>query len=219
MKEALRKRRLLNVGRLTYSMGLMLAAEVSQARWYWQALSRYNASKGFKFRLVNWASPSMDLWGASGSTLSSRQELDILQLSLPTLLRLEDRNSMGYGLETRLPFLDYRVIEMALALPARLKIAKGYGKWALRRISEGVVPDSIRLTRKKRGFDVAQSWVERGIGASLRRRLHENRNALSAHLRPGIDLDRELSIAALARDGNLLDEALMLAWLAQPVRI
>jgi asparagine synthase (glutamine-hydrolysing) len=125
---------------------------------------------------------------------------------------------MGHGLETRLPFMDYRLVELALALPARLKIAKGFGKWALRSIDKGIVPDFIRLNRKKRGFDVTQSWIEGGIGASLRARILDNRHALAGYLKPHQQIEQHLTDTALAKDKNLLDEALMLAWLVKPVR-
>jgi asparagine synthase (glutamine-hydrolysing) len=168
--------------------------------------------------LLNWTSKSEDLWGGSERTLSGRQIDDVLQWSLPTLLRYEDRNSMGYGVESRLPFMDYRLLELAVALPARLKIRNGYGKWVLRKMTAGVVPDIVRLNRKKRGFDVTQAWVREGIGAHLRRTIGDNRSAVSDHLQRGIDLNRMLSDEALSNDSNLLDEALMLAWLTKPVR-
>ncbi|MEN3365915.1 MAG: hypothetical protein V7606_3189 [Burkholderiales bacterium] len=208
-----------NVVRFLYSLGLMLAHEASNAREYWQHLHRYRDNSGPGFRLLDWQPAAEDLWGGADLSLSGRQIQDIQKWSLPTLLRYEDRNSMGYGVESRLPFMDYRLVELALALPARLKIHNGYGKWALRKITAGVVPDTIRLSRKKRGFDVTQDWVEKGIGAAVRSLVFDHRSALSGYLQSGVDLDGLLSDAALARDGNLLDEALMLAWLVQPVRL
>ncbi|SFK49754.1 asparagine synthase (glutamine-hydrolysing) [Rhodanobacter glycinis] len=201
-----------------WSLGLMLLHEARQARMYWQGLSRYSNRRPFEFQLLDWQSPAINLWGDGGTALSVRQIEDVQRWSIPSLLRYEDRNSMSHGLETRLPFMDYRLVELALALPARLKIAKGFGKWALRSIDKGTVPDFIRLNRRKRGFDVTQSWIEGGIGASLRRRIQDHRGALAAHLKPKLDIDRHLTNERLSNDRNLLDEALMLAWLAEPVR-
>lgn len=217
-RDALNKRDIGNVVRLVYSLGLMLLHEVAQARMYWQSLGRYNNKADFEFSLLDWQPTSVNLWGSVGGTLSDRQMDDIQQWSIPSLLRFEDRNSMGHGLETRLPFMDYRLVELALALPTRLKIAKGYGKWALRRITAGVVPDLVRLNRKKRGFDVTQSWIEGGIGASLRARIHDNRSALAPYMKKKVNYNHALSDAALAQNRNLLDEALMLAWLVKPIR-
>lgn len=218
LREALNRREAKNALGLMTSFGIMMMHEASQARMYWENLNRYRPTGAAAFRLLAWEAAPENLWGSRHSTLSERQMEDVQQWSLPTLLRYEDRNSMGYGIESRLPFMDYRLLELALALPVRMKIRNGYGKWALRQMTAGSVPDSIRLARKKRGFDVTQAWVSEGVGASLRRMVFDARSRLSEHLRPEADLDRMLSDTALSGDGNLLDEALMLAWLSNPMR-
>lgn len=218
LREALIQREAKGALRLIYSLGLILAHEASQARMYWQNLDRYKGHNGTRFRLLDWDTSAENLWGDAHMSLSDRQVEDIQWWSMPTLLRYEDRNSMGYGVETRLPFMDYRLIEFALALPTRMKIANGYGKWALRSTVKGLVPDSIRLNRKKRGFDVSSNWVAHGIGASLRARIFSNSRALSGPLNSGADLDSLLSDASLSQHPELLDEALMLAWLVNPTR-
>lgn len=218
LREALHKRQPLLALHMLWSLGLMLVHEAGQARMYWENLDRYRNRKDAGLRLIDWNPAPENLWGAEHAGLSARQVDDVRQWSLPTLLRYEDRNSMGHGIESRLPFMDYRLVELALALPAQMKIGNGFGKWALRRVTASRVPDHIRLNRKKRGFDVTQAWVKEGIGESLRARVFDQRRALSVYLRPDADLDALLSDAALAGDPNLLDEALMLAWLAEPVR-
>jgi asparagine synthase (glutamine-hydrolysing) len=218
LREALHQRQGTGVIRLLYSLGVMLAHETSRARVYWQHRDRYLGTKSRDFKLLAWEPNTQNLWGGADMTLRKRQMADIEHWSIPTLLRYEDRNSMGYGVETRLPFMDYRMIEFALALPTRLKIANGYGKWALRQVGHSRVPDAIRLNRKKRGFDVTTDWIAQGIGAALRERIFSNRNALCGALKPGAQLDTLLSDEALVSDPTLLDEALMLAWLVAPVR-
>lgn len=220
LREALHRRDAKGALRLMYSLGLMLAHEASQARMYWQNLNRYKGGKSkAAFRLLDWEAGAHNLWGETGISLPDRQIEDIQQWSLPTLLRYEDRNSMGYGIETRLPFMDYRLIEFALALPARMKIANGYGKWILRGAAKGLVPDVVRLNRRKRGFDVTQNWVTQGIGASLRGCIFDHPTALQGALKTGGELDTLLSDESLARDPDLLDEALLLAWLVDPIRV
>jgi asparagine synthase (glutamine-hydrolysing) len=215
LREALHRREPGNALRLVWSLGLMLLHEAGQARMYWEHLGRYRSKAEAGFRLLDWQPAAHDLWGVE-RTLTGRQIDDVQLWSLPTLLRYEDRNSMGYGVESRLPFMDYRLVELALVLPSLLKIRNGYGKWALRAMTTGVVPDSVRLMRKKRGFDVTQAWIRDGIGECLRSMVLDNRCKLVGHLRPGADVDRLMSDASLASDSNLLDEALMLAWLARP---
>ncbi len=138
-------------------LALMLASEVPQARTYARFRHRYQdgAQEGDLFHpfLEGQGSPH---WLDDGEDLRGRQVRDVLATSLPTLLRYEDRNSMAHSVESRLPFLDYRLVEFAIALPSALKIRKGYGKWILRQALEGKVPRHIRLARRKRGFDVQQ---------------------------------------------------------------
>jgi asparagine synthase (glutamine-hydrolysing) len=217
-REIFRTREFLKAFDIVFSLGLMLFSELNAAPVYLGAINRYVASSNRRFRLLSWAVPDANLWGDSKSDLVSRQVEDILRWSIPSLLRYEDRNSMGYGVESRLPFMDYRLVEFAIALPWRLKINNGYGKWALRQIGEGLVPDFIRLKRRKRGFDVSQKWIKNGLGEILRERIDGCRGAVSQHLRLGVDIGVHLSDTALNSDSNLLDEALMLAWLAEPIR-
>jgi asparagine synthase (glutamine-hydrolysing) len=86
-----------------------------------------------------------------------RQVDDIYRFSLPTLLRYEDRNSMGNSMESRLPLMDYRLVEFGVALPEAVKLRRGYGKWIVREAMKGRIPESIRVARYKRGFDVSQT--------------------------------------------------------------
>jgi asparagine synthase (glutamine-hydrolysing) len=72
--------------------------------------------------------------------------------SLPALLQYEDRNSMAFSLETRLPFLDYRLVEYAFHLPLRKKILQGVTKVVLRDSMRGIVPEEIRKRMDKMGF-------------------------------------------------------------------
>ena len=217
-RRALHSRDFGESARLLYSLGLMLIHEAGAAGAYWRALGRYNNKGDGGFSLFDWMPASANLWGALGGSLVARQIEDVQRWSLPTLLRYEDRNSMGHGVESRLPFMDYRLVELALALPTRLKIRNGFGKWAVRKISDSVVPDFVRMNRKKRGFDVTQSWIDDGLGAILRERIDGNINALAPYLKTGLNIGRDLSDAALKNNANILDEAIMLAWLANPIR-
>ena len=218
-RHALHKRNIFDSLSLLYSLGLVLLNEVGSAKIYLQALKRYNKTTKNSFALLDWVPREANLWGEKDGSLSERQVADVMRWSIPSLLRYEDRNSMGHSVESRLPFMDYRLVELALALPTRLKIANGFGKYALRNIVNGLVPDFIRLNRTKRGFDVTQDWIKSGLGSSLRSRIFSSRDVLNKHLRTGVDLDRCLSDRALAANKNLLNEALMLAWLIKPIRL
>lgn len=88
------------------------------------------------------------------------QKLEITRTNLPVLLRYEDKNSMAHSIETRLPFLDYRVVEMALSLPGNSKIRDGWSKWVLRQAMDKRMPHSITWRKNKFGFEAPEHiWM------------------------------------------------------------
>ncbi len=96
----------------------------------------------------------------------------VQDVCLPHLLRYEDRNSMAFSIEARVPFTDFRIVEFAFsgALNGH-KISHGWAKWVLREAGKGLVPEDILWRRDKMGFGtpesdytqaLAQSWISRG---------------------------------------------------------
>lgn len=92
-----------------------------------------------------------------------REELlhSIEELSLPGLLRYEDRNSMCFSIESRVPFCNPKLAEFALALPNEYLVANdGVTKTVLRQAMRGVVPDPV-LDREKVGFATPErEWLQ-----------------------------------------------------------
>lgn len=81
---------------------------------------------------------------------------------LPALLQVEDRMSMAHGLESRVPFLDHRLIEFAATIPANVKFANGELKRLLRVAFSERLPAEIRERKDKMGFPVPlQVWLQR----------------------------------------------------------
>ena len=75
------------------------------------------------------------------------------------LLVKMDRATMANSLEARSPFLDHELMEFAARLPVSLKIAHGTGKYLLKAVGRGWLPDEI-LDRRKMGFGVPlASWL------------------------------------------------------------
>lgn len=85
---------------------------------------------------------------------------DITGYNLQPLLHYEDRNSMAFSIETRLPFLDYRLVEFVFSLPVEYKMKNGWSKYILRESMKGILPERVRLRRDKKGFTTPQrQWL------------------------------------------------------------
>jgi asparagine synthase (glutamine-hydrolysing) len=80
----------------------------------------------------------------------------------------QDQMSMAASIESRVPFLDHHLVELATALPPRMKLRGLTTKWILREAVKSLLPAAI-LTRKKMGFPVPFALWLRGSGAGLAR--------------------------------------------------
>lgn len=86
---------------------------------------------------------------------------DVWNTNLPALLRYEDRNSMAFSIEARVPFLDYRLVEFAFSMSADAHIKDGWTKILLRDAMKDLLPEKIRLRRDKEGYTTPQSrWLQ-----------------------------------------------------------
>lgn len=86
------------------------------------------------------------------TNLKKRLFEDIFKNSLQSLLRYEDRNSMKFSVEGRVPFLDFNLVRYVFSLPDEAIIKNGWNKYVLREGMQGVLPDLIRKRRNKIGF-------------------------------------------------------------------
>jgi asparagine synthase (glutamine-hydrolysing) len=98
----------------------------------------------------------------AGRALREQQRFALTVSPLPAYLHHEDRNSMAFSLEARVPFLDYRTVELGLALRASQLLRGGFAKDALRRAMQGIVPDAVLWRADKQGFTVDQTGWLRG---------------------------------------------------------
>lgn len=94
--------------------------------------------------------------------LAQRQWLDYSRFSVPYLTHYEDRASMAFGREVRLPFLDYRLVELMLNAPVASKLNAGWTKYSLRQAFAGWLPPEIVWRRDKQGFSMPQEEWLRG---------------------------------------------------------
>jgi len=143
--------------------------------------------------------------GTEGLTLLGSELWEVFSTrTLPKWLRMEDRMSMAWSIESRLPFLDYRLVEMAFNLPDDMKLRDGYTKFVLREAMKNRLPAHIVAEKRKRRFSSP-------YGRWLRQ---EWRPLLEDHLRGACrlqdhmdtrDLQRRLDLF-LAGEGKALDE-------------
>ena len=102
-----------------------------------------------------------------GERLRRHQHLLLTQRGLPELLRYEDRNSMAHSLEARVPFLDYRFVELVFALPASELMGRGETKSVLRRALGDLLPPVVARRRDKLGFVTPTARFLRGALGDL----------------------------------------------------
>ena len=97
-------------------------------------------------------------------SLKSIQDVCLYYLShhFQSLLRYEDRNSMAFSTESRLPFLDYRLVEFILSLKVDQRFRKNQTKWVLRESMRGINIDEILSRKDKIGFATPEkNWSKR----------------------------------------------------------
>lgn len=108
--------------------------------------------------------PSTYLFGNSPSMeglddVQRMMVLDMLSYLPDDILTKVDRAAMSVSLESRIPFLDHRVVEFAWSLPQSLKVREGHNKWILRQVLYRHVPKAL-IERPKMGFGVPiDSWL------------------------------------------------------------
>lgn len=133
-------------------------------RWAWDRRLRH--LKPF------YRGPSVNLLQERGFSLKRALMTDLLRYSIPQLLRYEDKNAMRWSIESRVPFLDYRLAELACALPSQFKICKGLTKHVLRKAMSGIVSGLILNRRDKIGFATPDGdWLSAPESVQLIREL------------------------------------------------
>lgn len=143
---------------------------------------------------ADWISPAvvgaspLDPFAASGGRGRGVDEMSrsqLLHTSLPLQLHWADRDSMAHSVESRVPFLDYRLVEFVLGCTEQQRIGQGTTKRLLRAGLADLLPPAIAARRDKMGFVTPeQDWVQRADPAGFQRRVatavEQSRGVLTA---------------------------------------
>jgi asparagine synthase (glutamine-hydrolysing) len=145
------------VGRLVYGLRRRMGHPITQTQWM------QTAALGID---------DYDLYDKLGGKQLAVKDFSVSQLlgtSLPFQLRTCDRDSMAHGIESRAPFLDYRLVEFVLGCPDEFKLADGTTKRLLRTAMRDVLPSGTLRRQDKMGFVTPEEfWVKQGEAARFR---------------------------------------------------
>jgi asparagine synthase (glutamine-hydrolysing) len=149
---------------------MLLSPEIPFRNVLFHALP-LSISRPLKKRLVHypdWLSPDFRRVSTCLDSVETEQEdpsitymKNLLRVrTLPGFLHYEDRNSMAFGVETRLPFLDHRLAEAMVRMPSVRTYEGGWTKARLRAVSGGLVPSTILLRKVKMGYPAPLAgWI------------------------------------------------------------
>jgi asparagine synthase (glutamine-hydrolysing) len=158
---------------------------------------------------------------ADGTAFEQRMMfLDFMTYLPDDILVKVDRAAMGVSLETRVPFLDHRVIEFAWRLPLDLKIRDGKGKWILRQLLDKFVPREL-IERPKTGFGVPiDGWLRGPLREWAEALIHESRLRREGFFKADLVQERWREHLSGARNWHyyLWPILMFQAWLSEKAR-
>ena len=108
-----------------------------------------------------------------GKNFTAHSQLSV-KYGMYDLLRYEDRNSMAFSIESRVPFLDHRLVEFIRSLPNNHKMYQGWSKYVLRKLLADKVADKVVWRKDKKGFVTPQQDWKNELMKSLTTELIES---------------------------------------------
>jgi len=154
------------------------------------------------------------VWRSMEDLTRAIMYLDLVTYLPGDILTKLDRASMAVSLESRVPILDHRVVELAWQLPMEYKIGDGAGKWALRQVLYRRVPQEL-IERPKQGFSVPVGvWLRGPLREWAEELLDRQKIAEGGILKPGVvrSLWKEHLSGKRNHDGKLWPILMFEAW-------
>lgn len=154
----------------------------SQDRRYFRLMDRSGGVKGLYNSDVfsNGGEPFEEFQtifnGSNAASFLNRMLYFDLKVHLPALLHVEDRTSMAWGLESRVPLLDHRIVELMASIPPTIKFKCGQPKYLFRKAIKNLVPKEIFDRKDKMGFPVPlHLWFKGSLGKFAKDVLLDNK--------------------------------------------
>ena len=208
--------RLMNPGGMAHKLAEILTADTPEAT-YRRLVSHWKSPVDV---VINASEPSTTLtdqhrWAQLPEFEQRMMYLDAISYLPDDILVKVDRAAMAVSLETRVPFLDHRVVEFAWRLPLSLKIRNGQGKWILKQVLYKYVPKEL-IERPKMGFGVpVDSWLRGSLRDWAESLLSEKRLMEEGFFNPAPIRDKWLEHLSGKRNWQyyLWDVLMFQAWL------
>jgi len=127
-------------------------------RWFFVDAFRQLLVRSGRRKLLRGSAPELLRYSGKLDRVLYRE---LTSTNLPALLHYEDRNSMAFSIESRVPYLDVRFVEYIASAPLNQKVRGGVTKYLLRRAIMDLVPEPIRCRMDKMGFVTPEElWMK-----------------------------------------------------------
>lgn len=165
----------------------------------WHARSRYLGARDLVHTSLRKRPTTLPMPDATFPDMLRRHTSSVLTKRLPELLRYADRNSMAHSVEARMPFLDYRLVELMFSLDAEHLVFDGRAKAILRKAFADIVPARVIERTDKIGFATPEAgWFRSDLGVFA----EEVLNSPRARARGFVDADAALRTLKRVRAGS-----------------